>query len=153
MRDILEVLCGTSERNIDIYLEYLIGYYKIDEQFEYKRVTYKYLAEKYNLSKQRIFQIIEKKNRILRFFIKAYLGDKPRKSEIGCSYTYYFPGIELSTRVYNCLKCGGINTLKELLTHTRNDLLELKNLGNQAANEIEAELKSIGLNLKGGNEE
>jgi len=156
MRDILEVLYTCSEnpeRDISIYMEYLKGHFETDDRLEYKKVTYRYLAEKYNLSKERIYPIIEKKNRRLRFYLKRHLGEKPKKTKNGFCHTLYFPGIELSSRVFNCLKWGKINTLKELLAHTRNDLLKLKNLGKKAANEIEAELKSIGLNLKGGTEE
>lgn len=61
---------------------------------------------------------------------------------------YYFIAFEVSLRTSNCLRSGYINTLKELLDCSKEDLYRIKNLGIKTLNEIEEKLKSIGLHLR-----
>lgn len=60
----------------------------------------------------------------------------------------YHLGLELLARSYHCLYCMGIDTLKKLLDHTKQDLFKCKNLGQKTINDIENELKLIGLKLR-----
>ena len=60
--------------------------------------------------------------------------------------------LDLSVRSYNCLKRWGINTLKDLTSMTRDDMMKVRNLGKKSLKEIESKLKEIGLTFKGDEE-
>ncbi len=60
----------------------------------------------------------------------------------------FYIGLELSVRSSNCLLFGGVETLKKLLNHTKQDLFKHRNIGEKTADEIINELKSVGLDLK-----
>ena len=55
--------------------------------------------------------------------------------------------LRLSLRANNCLEEGGIATLRELVSRTREDLLELRNFGETSLEEIEGKLREHGLHL------
>jgi DNA-directed RNA polymerase subunit alpha len=55
--------------------------------------------------------------------------------------------LRLSLRSSNCLDEAGIATLRELVSRTREDLLELRNFGDTSLEEIEGKLKEHGLHL------
>lgn len=58
--------------------------------------------------------------------------------------------LEFSVRSYNCLKRANINTVGELITHSREDLLQLKNFGTKSANEVAQILaERLGVTLRG----
>lgn len=57
-------------------------------------------------------------------------------------------GLKLSVRTYHCLMAGGIGSIKELLTYSKEDLLKLRYLGRITLGEIENVLWEIGLLLK-----
>jgi DNA-directed RNA polymerase alpha subunit len=55
--------------------------------------------------------------------------------------------LEISIRAYNCLRHNEINTVGELVTWTRKDLLKTRNFGKLSISEIEHELVKMGLSL------
>ena len=55
--------------------------------------------------------------------------------------------LRLSLRANNCLEEGGIATLRELVSRSREDLLELRNFGDTTLEEIETKLREHGLHL------
>ncbi len=55
--------------------------------------------------------------------------------------------LELSIRSENCLLRGGIHTIGDLLTRTRDDLLKIRNLGKISLREIEEKIEKQGLRL------
>lgn len=54
----------------------------------------------------------------------------------------------LSTRSYSCLRAEGIETVRQLLLWSRQELLKTPNLGTKSIKEIEEALKAKGLSLK-----
>ena len=60
--------------------------------------------------------------------------------------------LELSVRSYNCLKRAGINTVEELTNKTSEDMMKVRNLGRKSLEEVLAELKELGLQLKPSDE-
>jgi len=56
--------------------------------------------------------------------------------------------LEVSMRAYNCLYGMGIDTIKNLLKYSKEDLMGIKNLGKKTIAEIEKRLKEIGLELR-----
>lgn len=55
--------------------------------------------------------------------------------------------LDLPTRIYNSLRNGGIETLGQLLTKTKKDLLSMRNMGNKSIMTIEDKLKEKGVSL------
>jgi len=55
----------------------------------------------------------------------------------------------LSLRASNCLASANVNTVGELVAHTREQILEMRNAGEQTVEEIEAKLAEHGLKLAG----
>lgn len=53
--------------------------------------------------------------------------------------------LELSVRTFNALKRGGINTLGELLEKDERELLELRQFGPKAQEEVREKLRALGL--------
>jgi DNA-directed RNA polymerase subunit alpha len=57
------------------------------------------------------------------------------------------PQLELSVRAQNCLTSAGIRKVSELVLLTREQILEMRNAGEQTAEEIESKLGDLGLKL------
>ncbi len=57
--------------------------------------------------------------------------------------------LELSIRSENCLLRGGIQTIGDLMSRTKAELLKIRNLGKISLREIEEKLEPFGLNIKG----
>jgi len=55
--------------------------------------------------------------------------------------------LRMSLRASNCLEAEGIATLKDLVSRTREELMELRNAGEQTVEEIEEKLGEVGLRL------
>lgn len=55
--------------------------------------------------------------------------------------------LDLPTRIYNSLRNGGIETLGQLLSTTKKDLLSMRNMGNKSIISIEGKLKERGVSL------
>ena len=53
--------------------------------------------------------------------------------------------LELSVRSYNCLKNANIQTIRELVQKTENEMLKTKNFGRKSLNEIKEILAEMGL--------
>ncbi len=56
--------------------------------------------------------------------------------------------LDLPTRIYNSLRNGGIETLGQLLSTTKKDLISMRNMGNKSIIIIEEKLKEKGVSLK-----
>lgn len=55
--------------------------------------------------------------------------------------------LDLPTRIYNSLRNGGIETLGQLLSTTKKDLISMRNMGNKSIMIIEEKLKEKGVSL------
>ena len=56
--------------------------------------------------------------------------------------------LNLTQRSYNCLKREGIHTIGELVSHTEQDLLDIRNFGMKSIDEVKEKLQGFGLSLK-----
>ena len=56
--------------------------------------------------------------------------------------------LELSVRAFNCLKKKGINTVTDLRNCTKDDLMQVRNLGWRCIQEIERTLNKLGYELR-----
>ena len=55
--------------------------------------------------------------------------------------------LELSVRSYNCLKNANIQTIREIVQKSENEMLKTKNFGRKSLNEIKDILVKMGLSL------
>jgi DNA-directed RNA polymerase subunit alpha len=55
--------------------------------------------------------------------------------------------LRLSLRANNCLEEAGITSLRELVSRSRAELLEMRNLGETTLQEVEDKLRELGLHL------
>ena len=53
--------------------------------------------------------------------------------------------MDLSVRALNCLKAADVDTLGELVTYHRNDLLKFRNFGRKSLEELDQVLADLGL--------
>ena len=56
--------------------------------------------------------------------------------------------LDLSVRSYNCLKRAGINTVEELTQRTAEDMMKVRNLGNNSLEEVQQNIAALVLSLK-----
>jgi DNA-directed RNA polymerase subunit alpha len=56
--------------------------------------------------------------------------------------------MELSPRSSNCLKRANINTIRDLTSKSKDDMLRVRNLGAKSLDEIITKLATLGLQLK-----
>jgi DNA-directed RNA polymerase subunit alpha len=55
--------------------------------------------------------------------------------------------LNLSVRASNCLESENINTVRDLVVRTEDQLLEVRNFGETTLNEVREKLQAIGLRL------
>jgi DNA-directed RNA polymerase subunit alpha len=69
--------------------------------------------------------------------------EAPLESRLGMMVS----DLRLSLRANNCLHEAGIESLRDLVSRSREDLLEVRNFGETTLQEIEAKLRELGLEL------
>ena len=55
--------------------------------------------------------------------------------------------MDLSVRALNCLKAAEVDTLGDLVTYSKSDLMKFRNFGKKSLNEIKEKLVELGLGL------
>lgn len=60
--------------------------------------------------------------------------------------------LDLSVRSYNCLKRAGINTVLELTQKTKDEMMNVRNLGKKSLEEVTEKMGALGLSLKSNDE-
>ena len=55
--------------------------------------------------------------------------------------------LDLSVRALNCLKAADVDTLGDLVTYNRNDLLKFRNFGKKSLTELDDLLDNMGLSF------
>jgi DNA-directed RNA polymerase subunit alpha len=70
-------------------------------------------------------------------------SDAAIESKLGMSVA----DLKLSVRATNCLESENINTVRDLVSHTEDQLLEVRNFGETTLNEVRQKLGELGLHL------
>ena len=73
----------------------------------------------------------------------VFAVEAPLESRLGMLVS----DLRLSLRANNCLHEAGIESLRDLVSRSREDLLEVRNFGETTLQEIEAKLRELGLEL------
>lgn len=69
------------------------------------------------------------------------------KAEILAKINRPVSDLDLSVRASNCLEAEGVTTIRELVSHTENEMLNLRNFGKTSLKEVKKKLSDIGLSL------
>ena len=56
--------------------------------------------------------------------------------------------LDLSVRSFNCLKRAGIDSVEDLINHTEDDMIKVRNLGKKSLEEVINKLHAFGLELR-----
>jgi DNA-directed RNA polymerase subunit alpha len=70
-------------------------------------------------------------------------GDGAIESKLGMSLAE----LNLSVRATNCLESENIHTVRDLVTRSEDELLEVRNFGETTLNEVKQKLTEMGLRL------
>jgi DNA-directed RNA polymerase subunit alpha len=76
------------------------------------------------------------------------LADLSEEAGIGAGLDASISELDLNVRAYNCLQRAKIETLADLVSHTEDELLGIRNLGAKTVELIKEKLASRGLSLK-----
>ena len=76
------------------------------------------------------------------------VGPAPVAEETNPEMAVPIEDLNLTQRSYNCLKREGIHTIGELVSHTEQDLLDIRNFGMKSIDEVKEKLQTLGLSLK-----
>jgi DNA-directed RNA polymerase subunit alpha len=74
-------------------------------------------------------------------------GASPLDPEFERKLSMSLAELELSVRATNCLESEGITTVRDLVTRTEDQLLQVRNFGETTLKEVRGKLQEIGLNL------
>jgi DNA-directed RNA polymerase subunit alpha len=99
------------------------------------------LASKLIKDHMSIFINFEEQPEVVEESIESY--NDPRVEHLDRSVEE----LELSVRSYNCLKNANIQTIRELVQKSENEMLKTKNFGRKSLNEIKEILNKMGLSL------
>ena len=56
--------------------------------------------------------------------------------------------LDLSVRSFNCLKRAGINTVRDLINRSEEDMMKVRNLGRKSLEEVINKVASLGLSFE-----
>ncbi|RSX58897.1 DNA-directed RNA polymerase subunit alpha [Bifidobacterium samirii] len=76
------------------------------------------------------------------------VGPAPVAEESNPEMAVPIEDLNLTQRSYNCLKREQIHTIGELVAHTEQDLLDIRNFGMKSIDEVKEKLQTLGLSLK-----
>ena len=76
------------------------------------------------------------------------VGPAPTHDEADSQLAIPIEDMNFTQRSYNCLKREGIHTVGELVVHTEQDLLDIRNFGMKSIDEVKEKLQAMGLSLK-----
>ena len=76
------------------------------------------------------------------------IGPSPVDEQLAADLALPVEELKLTMRSYNCLKREGIHTIGELVSHTEQDLLDIRNFGMKSIDEVKEKLQTLGLSLK-----
>jgi len=81
-----------------------------------------------------------------------YRGAEPVDLERERKLNMSLAELELSVRATNCLESEGITSVRDLVNHTEEELLQVRNFGETTLKEVKAKLEEIGLDLSNGSQ-
>ena len=74
------------------------------------------------------------------------------KSEKNSELDKVIEDLDFSVRTYNCLKRAAINTVRDLISKSEDEMIKVRNLGKKSLDEVIAKLEEMGLHLSDSEE-
>lgn len=100
----------------------------------------------------RLFSPFQETRTLKSLFFKPLQISSTKRDTIKKITSLDIGNLDLSLRPYTCLKRANINTIGDLLQHSPEELLLLKNFGKRSLEEVQLLLNQIGFQLRIGNE-
>lgn len=173
-KELIEIIDKFKDTNVDIYALMTDRERNVVNQRLRQHLTYEEIASKYDVTKERIRQILNRALRQAKKSIVAHQAEVVRKEnekkllelkekQQQAKQVYentqkeilskdidviWIEDMDFSVRAYNCLKRRGINSLGELILYSEDDIRKIKYLGLKTLEEIKAKLEEFGLHLK-----
>ncbi|MBV9920265.1 MAG: AAA family ATPase [Pseudonocardia sp.] len=82
-----------------------------------------------------------------RRFAAAWVGTPAESTSLDEKLNWPLAELDLSVRAWNCLVAEGIGVVRELVTRTEDELMEVRNFGETTLREVKAKLALRGLTL------
>lgn len=171
---VYDVLGKTSDApDIDASVEYILTARLTEREksmlkMRYKDLmTYNEISKKYNLTANRIVQIIAKVQRKLRHpknskyltlgvagimanekekLLMKLQENKKQGKKLAEHYT--IDALDLSIRSTNCLLRAGLKTAGDILNLERDELMKVRNIGKRSYDEIVDRLEALGFDVR-----
>ena len=76
--------------------------------------------------------------------IMVISGESPKEKVLEMT----IEDLDLSVRIFNCLKRAGIDTVSDLVSRSEDEMIKVRNLGKKSLEEVTQKLQSLGLGLR-----
>ena len=133
-----------------------------DDFVEYKVVEFLYENQTATLSEiLKSLNSVYENDGIIRIKLRDYLDVhflkeedtiEPQGNKELCDLEITIDKLNFSVRTYNCLKRAKINSLREIIESSENEIKKIRNLGITSLKEVIDKVKSLGLSLRDENQ-
>ncbi len=136
-------------------VEYNVENTRVGNSIDYDKLTMKIKTNGTLSAKEAISLAAKVLNEHLKLFID--MSDEAMRAEVMVERAEVkkekvlemtIDDLELSARSFNCLKRAQINTVEDLINHTEEEMMKVRNLGRKSLEEVIAKLNSLNLSLK-----
>ncbi len=136
-------------------VEYNVENTRVGNSIDYDKLTMKIKTNGTLSAKEAISLAAKVLNEHLKLFID--MSDEAMRAEVMVERAEVkkekvlemtIDDLELSARSFNCLKRAQINTVEDLINHTEEEMMKVRNLGRKSLEEVIAKLASLNLSLK-----
>ena len=136
-------------------VKYTVENTRVGNSIDYDKLTLEVLTNGTISAKEAISQGAKILNDHLNLFVE--LSDEAKKTDYMVdrvetvtekNLEKTIEELDMSVRSFNCLKRAGIDTVKDLVNRTEEDMIKVRNLGKKSLDEVIAKLHSLGLSLK-----
>ena len=113
------------------------------------RMTYAAIAEHYDLTRNRIFEIVQKTLRKIIWlkYVDRYLLNSSKHEDCGISYIP-LDRVKVNTRTLNCLKRKGYNCVDDLIGVSLYEIDHIYGMGEKSIDNLLQALKEFDIGIK-----
>jgi DNA-directed RNA polymerase subunit alpha len=136
-------------------VEYKVENTRVGNITDYDKLTIRVLTNGTILAQEAISHGAKILNEHLNLFVdmsdeakNAVIMIERKETQKGKVLEMTIEELDLSVRSFNCLKRAGIDSVEDLINHTEEDMMKVRNLGRKSLEEVIQKLCSLGLELK-----
>ena len=140
-------------------VNYTVENTRVGSNTDYDKLTLEVLTNGVILAKEAISLGAKILNEHLNLFVN--LSDEAKNAEIMVEreetikekvLEMTIEELDMSVRSFNCLKRAGIDTVEDLISHSPEEMMKVRNLGKKSLEEVINKLNSLGLELRNDEE-